>query len=65
MYSVKANMMNLNQVVLSLKIKNTTGEDDQSYQINSIELNLLDTATFRLIKDQVISKNLSTSSNII
>lgn len=49
--------MNFNQIIVRLVLKNTVNkdEDDDEAQIYSIELNILDNANIRLVRDEVNS----------
>lgn len=49
--------MNFNQIIVRLVLKNTINkdEDDDEAQIYSIELNILDNANIRLVRDEVNS----------
>lgn len=49
--------MNFNQIIVRLVLKNTVNkdEDDNEAQIYSIELNILDNANIRLVRDEVNS----------
>lgn len=57
--------MNFNQIIVRLVLKNTVNkdEDDNEAQIYSIELNILDNANIRLVRDEVYSYYLIVNAN--
>lgn len=52
-YNSKPNYMNLNQIVIDLRLKNLSNSEN----IFSIELNMLDTAAIKLIRDENASQD--------